>query len=181
MVARTEPKLTVRQIKFVYEYIKLDNMTKAWQRVYGVKNRQCAQAASSKALSKPHVKRLEVQLRERLMKKGDISIEKVLTDYQYALDLAKAQQKAGDMIAAATAQAKLVGLLRERVETGGVGEWGDVNSISDVLELVAKEAGPEAAMTLAAMFGLETPKSQTTKAMEEAVLFIAESPSDAVN
>lgn len=179
MVAKVEP--TIRQIKFVYEYIKLDNRTKAWQRVYGTKSRQCAQAASSRALARPHVKRLEIQLRERLMKKGDITIDKVLSDYQYALDLAKGQNKASDMIAAATAQAKLVGLLRERVETGGVGDFGDANSISGMLELVAREAGPEAAMTLAAMFGLEAPKSQTTKAMEEAVLFIAESPSDSVN
>lgn len=115
------------------------------------------------------------------MKKSDITLEKVLTDYQHALDLAKGQQKASEIVAAATAQAKLVGLLRERVETGGVGDFGDTNSIADVLELVAKEAGPEAAMTLAAMFGLEVPKSQATKSMEEAVLFIAESPSDAVN
>ncbi len=85
------------------------------------------------------------------------------------------------MIAGSNAQAKLVGLLRDRVETGAVGEFGDTNSISDVLEMVAKEAGPEAAMTLAAMFGLKVPDSQATKNMQEAVLFIADPPSDAVN
>ena len=115
------------------------------------------------------------------MKKSDISIDKVLSDYQYAIDLAKGQQKASEMIAGATAQAKLVGLLRDRVETGAVGEFGDTNSISDILELVAKEAGPEAAMTLAAMFGLKVPISTATKNMQEAVLFIADPPSDAVN
>lgn len=115
------------------------------------------------------------------MKKKDITVDKVLDDLQYALDLAKGQAKPSEIVAAANAQAKLVGLLRDRVETGHVGEFGDANSIADILELVSREAGPEAAMTLAAMFGMELPKSQTTKAMEEAVLFIADPASDAVN
>ena len=57
----------------------------------------------------------------------------------------------------------------------------DTNSIADILELVAKEAGSEAAMTLAAMFGLKVPVSTATKNMQEAALFIADPPSDAVN
>jgi len=36
-------------------------------------------------------------------------------------------------------------------------------------------------MTLAAMFGLKVPVSMATKNMQEAVLFIADPPSDAVN
>lgn len=115
------------------------------------------------------------------MKKSDISLDKCLTDLQVSWDMSKGQGKAGDMIAATMAQAKLVGLLRDRIETGTVGEFGDTNSISDILELVAKEAGPEAAMTLAAMFGLKVPISTATKNMQEAQLFIADPPSDAVN
>lgn len=115
------------------------------------------------------------------MQKKHITVDKVLDDLQWAIDTGKSQGKPSEVIAGANAQAKLVGLLRERVETGHVGEFGDANSIADILELVAREAGPEAAMTLAAMFGMELPKSQTTKAMEEAVLFIADPASDAVN
>ena len=175
-------KTTIRQELFLRAYLASDfNATKAWQKVYGVSSRECAQAASSRTLSKPHVKRRLSELQGALMKKSDITVDKVLNDYQYALNLAKAQEKPSEMVAAATAQAKLVGLLRERVETGGVGDFGDAHSISDILEMVSKEAGPEAAMALAAAMGLEAPTSQTTKAMEEAVLFISESPSDAVN
>lgn len=179
MVAKV--KTTPRQDKFLREYMICDNATEAWHRVYRPRRRECAQAAASYTLSKPHVQKRLNQLRERAMKKSDISIEKVLTDYQYGIDMAKEQGKASEIIAGATAQAKLVGMLRERVETGKVGEFGDTNSIADVLELVAREAGPEAAMTLAAMFGLHMPKSKTTQAMEEAVLFIADPASDAVN
>src|SRR5712671_2062325 len=174
-------RITMNQQSFVREYMKLGNATKAWQKVYDTSCRQCAQAASSHCLSKPHVKRYLHELQERQMKKSDISIDKVLTDCQLAFDMAKGQQKASEMIAATMAQAKLVGLLRDRVETGGVGDFGDTNSIADVLEMVAKEAGPEAAMTLAAMFGLKMPVSNATKNMQEAVLFIADPASDAVN
>jgi Terminase small subunit len=174
-------KANLRQMMFCREYMKLGNKTKAWQIVHGTKSRECAQAASSHCMSKPHVKRYLQELEERVMKKSDISIDKVLTDCQVALDMAKGQGKAGDMIAATMAQAKLVGLLRDRVETGGVGDFGDTNSIADVLEMVSREAGPEAAMTLAAMFGLKVPDSNVTENMKEAALFIADPPSDAVN
>ncbi len=174
-------KTTLRQERWIVEYIKLGNASEAYMRVYHPSKRECAWAAAARMKRKPHVKRKLDELRERAMKKSDISIDKVLTDLQWAIDSGKAQGKPSDVIAGSNAQAKLVGLLRDRVETGAVGEFGDVNSISDVLELVAKEAGPEAAMTLAAMFGLKVPDSQASKNMQEAVLFIADPPSDAVN
>lgn len=150
-------------------------------RVYAPNSRETAQVNASKVLSRPHVKRYLHQLQERAMKKADITIDHILQKYEAAFSLAERQQKPSEMTAAATAQAKLVGLLRDRVETGAVGDFGDVNSISDILELVAKEAGPEAAMTLAAMFGLNIPKSNATKSMEEAILFIADPASNARN
>jgi hypothetical protein len=174
-------RTTIRQELFLRETMKVTNATEAWQRVYKTPSRASAKTLASRTLAKPHVKRRYNELLERQMKKSDITVDKVLSDLQWSIDRGKADGKPSDVIAGANAQAKLVGLLRDRVETGTVGEFGDSNSIADVLELVAKEAGPEAAMTLAAMFGLEVPKTQATKAMEEAVLFIAESPSDAVN
>lgn len=115
------------------------------------------------------------------MKKSDITVEKVLKDYQYALDIAKHQGNSPAIVNAAQAQAKLVGLLRERVETGNVGDFGDATSIEGILEIVAKEAGPEAAMTLATMFGLKLPDNENSKAIKEAALFITDPASDSVN
>lgn len=115
------------------------------------------------------------------MKRSDITIDKILTDYQQALDLAKGQGNSPAIVNAAQAQAKLVGLLRERVETGAVGEFGDTTSIEGILEVVSKEVGPEAAMMMASMFGLSVPESNTTKQMKEAALFISDPPTEAVN
>ncbi len=115
------------------------------------------------------------------MKRNEITIDKILTDYQFALELAKEQANSPAMVNAAQAQAKLVGLLRERVETGAVGEFGDTTSIEGILEVVAKEVGTEQAMILAHMFGLSVPDSNTTSQMKEAALFISDPPTEAVN
>jgi hypothetical protein len=172
--------MTFRQELFLREYMKTHVGAESWQRVYKT-NRQTARIMSCRTLHKPHVAKRLNELRAQVMQKKDITVEKVLDDYQLALNMAKAQGKASEIVAAATAQAKLVGLLRERVETGQVGDFGDMNSISDVLEMVGREAGPEAAMVLASMFGVKLPESEVTKEAQEAALFISDPASDAVN
>lgn len=87
------------------------------------------------------------------MKRADITIEKILTDYQRAMDLARANEKTGDMIMAAKEQARLVGLLVERKEVGNAGEFEQMTDAQDVLDKVAREIGPEAANALAIACG----------------------------
>lgn len=115
------------------------------------------------------------------MKRSDITVDKILTDYQEALDQARLRKDSAQIVNAAQAQAKLVGLLRERVETGNVGDFGDTTSIEGILEVVAKEAGEEQALMLAAMFGVKMPETEANKKAKQAALFIADPPSDAVN
>ncbi len=92
-------KITPRQDKWLLEYMKCDNMTEAWMRIYEPSCRECARAASAKAIGKPHVKRRLDELRERAMKKSDISIDKVLTDLQWAIDMGdRFGQSAGQAI-----------------------------------------------------------------------------------
>lgn len=145
-------KVTMRQELFLREYMKTANATEAWRRIYKNKN---PSDTACRALKKPHVQKRFNQLLERQMKRSDITVDKVLADYQYALNLAKEQGKAAEVVGAASAQAKLVGLLRDRVETGQVGDFSEGHSIADILELVAKEAGAEAAASLASMFGMQ--------------------------
>lgn len=121
-----------------------------------------------------------------MAKRADITIEKILTDYQEALNLAKTRAQPNEIINAATAQAKLVGLLRDRVETGNVGEFDGMDNISDILEKVASEAGPDAAKALMTAFGLsgspDSLKTDISDANEDtADLLDQPSPSDSVN
>ena len=111
-----------------------------------------------------------------MAKRSDITIEKILTDYQDALNIAKSQDKASDIVAAATAQAKLVGLLRDRVETGQPGEFDHLDSISDIIEKVAEEVGPEAAQALMKVLGYSG-----QEITETGPLMAAEPASDAIN
>lgn len=169
---------TIRQELFLRELMKTGIAAEAWRRIYKPRSKTAAQVSAYKALKKPHIRRRYNELLERQMKKADISIDKILTDYQYALDRAKVQDKPGEMVSAATAQAKLVGLLRDRVETGAVGDFGDVQSVADILEIVGKEAGPEAALALANMFGVK-PEKATSEA--DAAILMVDPPTDSVN
>ena len=119
-------------------------------------------------------------------RKADITFEKVLTDYQEALNLARAKGDPGSMISAASAQAKLVGLLIDRKEVGSAGDFENMENTADILQAVANQAGPEAALALSQAFKIMGPPVvvQTTKApeSENSGAFIEIKPaSDAVN
>lgn len=174
---------TIRQELFLRELMKTGVAAEAWRRVYKTASPKNAKVCASVTLRKPHVRRRYNELLERQMKKSDITIDKILADYQHALDIAKDQNKAADIVNAAQAQAKLVGLLRDRVETGNVGDFQDVNSVADILEIVGKEIGEEAAMVLAAAFNIpmDTIVDQPVDKQTENKLLIADPPSDAVN
>src|ERR1700674_5815786 len=93
----------------------------------------------------------------RAMKKSEVTMEKILTDYQSALDMARGQEKPDVIVKAADAQAKLVGLLRDRIEQGDVGDFHDVEDISEIIETIRKEKGDDAALFLMKAFGLNNP------------------------
>ena len=72
-----------------------------------------------------------------MAKRANITEDKILTNYEEALQLARAQQKPDSMVNAATAQAKLVGLLKDRIETKDVTDFDSMGTPSEVLEAVA--------------------------------------------
>ena len=145
-----------RRERFAREYIKTGIGSEAYRRAYERQQRDAtARANASRLLTIDCVSHRVSELREQAMKRADITIDKILSDYQYALEMAKEQAKPNDITNAATAQAKLVGLLRERVEAGNVGDFDGMESISEILEAVNSQAGPEAALALAKAFGLE--------------------------
>lgn len=121
----------------------------------------------------------------RITRKSEITLEKILNDYQSALEMAANSNKPGDMISAAREQARLVGLLVERREVGSVGEFEAMENVEEVLEAVAKEAGDEAAMALAKAFGIiaqgQKEVIKNAPAQDAEALIEAVPGSDAVN
>lgn len=175
----------VRHEHFCRELIRTGgNGAEAYRRVsHRFPNKPLRHPHGAKAIAyhirkRPEVQRREQELKEIMAKKSDITIEKILTDYQHALEMAKEMAKPAEVISAATAQAKLVGLLRERVESGNVGDFDGLENVSDIIQKVGVDVSPEAALALAEAFGL----GKTETAKEGAPGLIDRlPPSDAVN
>ena len=90
-----------------------------------------------------------------LLKKADITVDRILNEYEEARLLATQQAKPEAMLSASEKKAKLVGLLVDRREVGNAGEFEQLTDISEILEKVRQEAGLEAAEALAKAFGLD--------------------------
>jgi hypothetical protein len=145
-----------RHEKFAREYVKTGIGAEAYRRVYPRANPvSTARVCASQLLTKPNIARRTIELKQAMAKRAHITEDKILTDYEEALQLAKAQAKPNAIIKAATAQAKLVGLLKDRIETKNVKDFEEMESIEDILQKVADEAGTEAAAALAKAFGLD--------------------------
>ena len=145
-----------RHEKFAREYVKTGIGAEAYRRVYPRANPvSTARVCASQLLTKPNIARRTIELKQAMAKRAHITEDKILTDYEEALQLAKAQAKPNAIIKAATAQAKLVGLLKDRNETKNVNDFENLKSIDDILQKVADEAGTEAAAALAKAFGLD--------------------------
>jgi len=144
-----------RHEKFAREYVKTGIGAEAYRRAYPRAHPiSTARVCASQLLTKPNIASRTAELRQAIAKRADITEDKILTDYQAALDLAKIQEKPDSIVSAATAQAKLVGLLKGRI-VNEPNEIEQMENTSDILERVAKEAGPEAALALAKAFGLD--------------------------
>jgi hypothetical protein len=103
-----------------------------------------------------------------------------LGKYEEAFVMAQEQGKPSDMISAASAQAKLVGLLRDRIEAGAPGEFSHLENISDVLEALSQQVSPAVAAKIGEALGIIPAIEHKTDESAE-VLASAESPSQAVN
>lgn len=170
-----------RQELFVRELIKnrlqADTQGAAWLASHpDVKNKNVARAAASRALKYPKVQARYQELLVKHMKKADISVEKILDDYQLALDMAKEQGKPSEIVMAAREQARLIGLLRERIEAGGVGDFDNVTDVGEILGVVEREAGKAAAIALAKAFNITHQEAEDTTVLEQ-----SEPASDAIN
>ena len=176
---------------FARQYVLLDSAADAYRRTWekypmrAITHPDSARQIGWQILHRPEVQARIEELRDQMAKKADITMDKVLSDLQEAMGMAKLQGKPSDIITAAMSQAKLVGLLRDRVETGGVGDFDGMENISEILQKVAEEAGPEAALALSKAFGIdnaETTLEGGASVEEEAAGLIDQSPpSDAVN
>jgi hypothetical protein len=169
------PLPNIRRETFARQYLKTGIGSKAYCQAYGRQQADAtARVNASRLLTYADINMRLCELRKAAMKRADITIDKILNDYQTALEMAKAQDKPDSIVKAAESQAKLVGLLRDRIETGNAGDFDTMENISDIVEIVRAQAGDQAALAFMKAFNLD-------KSNDEQALIEAESPTDAVN
>ncbi len=179
----------IRHETFARNYVVTGNLGQAYRETRialcdpPLTHPDSARIIGHKISRKPKVARRIEELRTAMAKKSDITMDKVLTDLQEAINMARFQAKPNDLVNASMAQAKLVGLLRDRVETGSVGDFDGMESVAEILQKVADEAGSEAALILAKAFGLEKvgEAEELDEGEEAAALMNKAPPSDSVN
>jgi len=101
-----------------------------------------------------------------MMKRSDITIEKLLSDAEDARKLAMETKQVAAATGAGQFQAKLVGLLVDRRETGSPGDFAGLNSPQEVIDAIRKELGEDAANALQA---LVAPRSPPQEPEQEAI------------
>ncbi len=83
-----------RHEKFAREYVKTGVGAEAYRRVYPRAHPiSTARVCASQLLTKPNIARRTAELRRALAKRADITEDKILTDYEEAIQLAKAQAR----------------------------------------------------------------------------------------
>lgn len=144
--------LNPRQLRFVAEYIRTGNASLSYA-LAGYQNttRESRDNAASRLLGNVGIKR-EINRRKRaMMKRSDVTIEKLLSDAQEARDLAMRLDQPSAATGATQLQAKLVGLLVDRRESGNPGDFASLGTPQEVIDAIRRELGDAAAEALQAL------------------------------
>ena len=143
----------MRHEKFLRNYLSCDfNAAEAYRRVYPRHKPKIAKVSASRLLSSVNLQRRLREIQEAIIKRSDITVDRILTEYEDARQLAIAQEKPEAMLNASEKKAKLVGLLVDRREVGNAGEFEHMTDVNQILAKVRADAGAETAEALAKAF-----------------------------
>jgi len=146
----------MRHELFLQEYLKADfNAAEAYRRVYPQHRPNIAKVSACRLLTQANLQRRLREVQADIIQRADITVDRILTEYEDARQLAIAQEKPEAMLNASEKKAKLVGLLVDRREVGSAGDFDQMNDVGKILAKVREDAGGEAADALAKAFGIE--------------------------
>lgn len=169
----------VRHEQFIRQYIKTGgNGVQAYMRIYPNASYDAARSSAGRLMGRPYIRARYHEVLDKMVKKIDITIEKIINDYQYALDLAKEQGRPAEIVSAATAQAKICDLLRERLK---IEQSDSPENISDIIQQVGEIVGVDAAAGLVRAFKLDKSDDQIAAEDGQQDLAKIEVPTNSVN
>jgi hypothetical protein len=146
----------IRHERFVRHYLKTGVAAQAYLAAgYKPTNRNSLDASACQLLRSPKVQSRIGEFRRQMTYKTRVTLEKLLDQAEEARALAMASEQPAAAIQATTLQAKLVGLLVDRKETGQPGDFSALNSQDEVLAKVRAEYGDEVAKAVAAIVDRE--------------------------
>jgi hypothetical protein len=107
-----------------------------------------AEMAASRLMKKDEIRRRLAELTAPATRKARITAESLLTELEEARAGAVSAEQYGAATAAITAKAKLAGLMIDRMEVGGPGEFADCDTAEQVIDKLI-DAYPSPAEALA--------------------------------
>ena len=95
-----------------------------------------------------------------------VTVESLLDQLDQTIEAARADGAHGVVVSALTLSAKLVGLLRERIEVGGAGEYAGAKDVGGIVEAFISEMGsPAEALAMVDMMRAEVEKRAADQAV----------------
>jgi hypothetical protein len=147
-------ELNLRQQRFIAEFMRIGVKSRAYAAAgYNYSTRESLDAASSQLFRNIKIKREIARRKRAMLKRSDITLEKLLSDAEDARKLAMTIDQPSAAKGASEFQAKLVGLLVERKESGAPGEFAGLTTPDAVIAAIRAEMGEDAANALLAMIG----------------------------
>ena len=154
-------RLNPRQEKFVREYVKTGNGTKAYAKAgYSASTKPqphgaggSATNAASRLLASDGVKNAIVAHQLRARTRHDYTVDTILNELEDGRQLAHATSQPGAAVSASIGKARLLGMIVDRKETGAPGEFAALDTVKAILEAARKELGHEAVIALARLVG----------------------------
>lgn len=143
--------LNERQRRFVVAYIKTGIASRSYKAAgYEVTSRNALDVNASRLLRNDKIQSAIREKRRQMLKRSDITLEKLLSDIAEARALAMSSAQPSAAIAASQLSAKLVGLLVDRKESGAPGDFAILTTPQQVLDAIRAELGDAAADVLQA-------------------------------
>ncbi len=141
--------LNPKQLRFVAEWMKHGNASRAYALAgYQPQTQRSLEVASSRLLSHVEVQREITRRKAAMIKRADVTLDKLLQDLQDDRALARKLEQPSAAIAATQLTAKLCGLLIERKESGAPGDFAGAKTEAEVVDQVRTELGDAAANLL---------------------------------
>jgi|SRR5882724_1017367 len=139
----------IRRERFCRHYIKTGIAARAYKASgYKASTRNALDVSASQLLRNPTVKSRIAELRRQMSYKTSITLQSLLEELAADRELARRVDQPSAAIQATVVQAKLVGLMVERKESGAPGDFASLGTVDEIVAKVRSELGEQAALLL---------------------------------